>query len=287
MPRELFLFRLTSKRQTVDSLGRTIRRTVHQVPNLDGHFAIGQYHAAMRHSNIANIDGDLFVDVCEAESQKHYNVPDPVMASSTCSIRGRPPPASLRVTRRPAEFTLGITRPLRVLALQAARFYRQLRRRHGSCVTTMTEPSSTRLEDVHGKPLVSDGLWTFDAGGGSIPAPIRCTFFSARGLTVRQRMFGTITPVLPTLTPATAQWGPPEAWALGFWAKTGRIITATARNVNGLRALGFIGNSPLLQRIRQVSSLCACFHVNCSQMVPRTNRIGISPSHFNAPSAIP
>ncbi len=188
-----FLFATNFHDGTVDVFGPNGMDGMFTKVTLDGHFTDPQIPAGYAPFNIANIDGDLFVTYAKQNADKHDDVRGAghgfvdVFDTDGHLIRRFESRGRLNspwgIAR--ASFAFG---PFsgKILIGNFGDGRINVFNNDGRFVD--------QLEDVHGKPLVIDGLWTLTLGGGRNSSP-DTLYFSAGPDDESNGLFGTITPV--------------------------------------------------------------------------------------------
>jgi uncharacterized protein (TIGR03118 family) len=186
-----FLFATNFRNGTVDVFGPNGVDGMFTKVTLDGHFTDPQIPAGYAPFNIANIDGDLFVTYAKQNAEKHDDVSGAghgfvdVFDTDGHLIRRFESRGRLNspwgIAR--ASFAFG---PFNGKILIG---------NFGDGRINVFDNDGTfvdQLEDVHGKPLVIDGLWTLTLGGGRNSSP-DTLYFSAGPNGESNGLFGTIT----------------------------------------------------------------------------------------------
>ena len=186
-----FLYATNFRNGTVDVFGPNGADGLFTKVTLDGQFADPELPAGYAPFNIANIDGDLFVTYAKQNDQKHDDVAGPghgfvdVFDTDGHLIRRFDSGGRLNspwgIAR--ASFAFG---PFSGKILVG---------NFGDGRINVFDNDGTlvdQLEDVHGKPLVIDGLWTLTLGGGRNSSP-DTLYFSAGPNDETNGLFGTIT----------------------------------------------------------------------------------------------
>jgi len=186
-----FLFATNFSNGTVDVFGPNGRDGMFTKVTLDGNFTDPEIPAGYAPFNIANIDGDLFVTYAKQDAQKHDDVAGAghgfvdVFDTDGHLIRRFESRGRLNspwgIAR--ASFAFG---PFsgKILIGNFGDGRINVFNNDGKLVD--------QLEDVHGKPLVIEGLWTLTLGGGRNSSP-DTLYFSAGPNDETNGLFGTIT----------------------------------------------------------------------------------------------
>jgi uncharacterized protein (TIGR03118 family) len=186
-----FLFATNFSNGTVDVFGPNGRDGMFTKVTLDGNFTDPEIPAGYAPFNIANIDGDLFVTYAKQDAQKHDDVAGAghgfvdVFDTDGHLIRRFESRGKLNspwgIAR--ASFAFG---PFsgKILIGNFGDGRINVFNNDGKLVD--------QLEDVHGKPLVIEGLWTLTLGGGRNSSP-DTLYFSAGPNDETNGLFGTIT----------------------------------------------------------------------------------------------
>lgn len=186
-----FLFATNFSNGTVDVFGPNGADGMFTKVTLDGDFTDPEIPAGYAPFNIVNIDGDLFVTYAKQDAQKHDDVAGAghgfvdVFDTDGHLIRRFESRGRLNspwgVTR--ASFAFG---PFsgKILIGNFGDGRINVFNNDGRLVD--------QLEDVHGKPLVIEGLWTLTLGGGRNSSP-DTLYFSAGPNDETNGLFGTIT----------------------------------------------------------------------------------------------
>jgi uncharacterized protein (TIGR03118 family) len=186
-----FLFATNFSNGTVDVFGPNGRDGMFTKITLDGNFTDPEIPAGYAPFNIANIDGDLFVTYAKQNAQKHDDVAGAghgfvdVFDTDGHLIRRFESRGRLNspwgIAR--ASFAFG---PFsgKILIGNFGDGRINVFNNDGKLVD--------QLEDVHGKPLVIEGLWTLTLGGGRNSSP-DTLYFSAGPNDETNGLFGTIT----------------------------------------------------------------------------------------------
>jgi uncharacterized protein (TIGR03118 family) len=186
-----FLFATNFSNGTVDVFGPNGRDGMFTKVTLDGNFTDPEIPAGYAPFNIANIDGDLFVTYAKQDAQKHDDVAGAghgfvdVFDTDGHFIRRFESRGRLNspwgIAR--ASFAFG---PFsgKILIGNFGDGRINVFNNDGKLVD--------QLEDVHGKPLVIEGLWTLTLGGGRNSSP-DTLYFSAGPNDETNGLFGTIT----------------------------------------------------------------------------------------------
>jgi uncharacterized protein (TIGR03118 family) len=158
---------------------------------LDGNFTDPELPPGYAPFNIANIDGDLFVTYAKQNSEKHDDVAGPghgfvdVFDTDGHLIRRFE-------SRGRLNSPWGIARASFEFGPFSGKI---LVGNFGDGRINVFDNDGTfvdQLEDVHGKPLIIDGLWTLTLGGGRNSSPA-ALYFSAGPDHETNGLFGTIT----------------------------------------------------------------------------------------------
>jgi len=185
-----FLFATNFINGTVDVFGPNGRDGMFTKVTLDGNFTDPEIPAGYAPFNIASIDGDLFVTYAKQNAQKHDDVAGPghgfvdVFDTDGHLIRRFESRGRLNspwgIAR--ASFAFG---PFsgKILIGNFGDGRINVFNNDGKLVD--------QLEDVHGKPLVIEGLWTLTLGGGRNSSP-DTLYFSAGPNDETNGLFGTI-----------------------------------------------------------------------------------------------
>jgi uncharacterized protein (TIGR03118 family) len=186
-----FLFATNFSNGTVDVFGPNGTDGMFTKVTLDGDFTDPEIPAGYAPFNIASIDGDLFVTYAKQDAQKHDDVAGAghgfvdVFDTDGHLIRRFESRGRLNspwgVAR--ASFAFG---PFsgKILIGNFGDGRINVFNNDGKLVD--------QLEDVHGKPLVIEGLWTLTLGGGRNSSP-DTLYFSAGPNDETNGLFGTIT----------------------------------------------------------------------------------------------
>ena len=186
-----FLFATNFSNGTVDVFGPNGRDGMFTKVTLDGDFTDPEIPAGYAPFNIANVDGDLFVTYAKQDAQKHDDVAGAghgfvdVFDTDGHLIRRFESRGRLNspwgIAR--ASFAFG---PFsgKILIGNFGDGRINVFNNDGKLVD--------QLEDVHGKPLVIEGLWTLTLGGGRNSSP-DTLYFSAGPNDETNGLFGTIT----------------------------------------------------------------------------------------------
>jgi uncharacterized protein (TIGR03118 family) len=186
-----FLFATNFSNGTVDVFGPNGTDGMFTKVTLAGDFTDPQIPAGYAPFNIANIDGDLFVTYAKQNAQKHDDVAGvghgfvDVFGTDGHLIRRFESQGRLNspwgIAR--ASFAFGpFGGKLLIGNFGDGRI--NVFNNDGRLVD--------QLEDVHGKPLVIEGLWTLTLGGGRNSSP-DTLYFSAGPNDETNGLFGTIT----------------------------------------------------------------------------------------------
>jgi uncharacterized protein (TIGR03118 family) len=186
-----FLFATNFHNGAVDVFGPNGTDGMFTKVTLDGHFTDPQIPAGYAPFNIANIDGDLFVTYAKQNAAKHDDVAGAgngfvdVFDTDGHLIRRFESRGRLNSPwgMARASFAFG---PFsgKILVGNFGDGRINVFNNDGTFVD--------QLEDVHGKPLVIEGLWTLTLGGGRNSSP-DTLYFSAGPNDETNGLFGTIT----------------------------------------------------------------------------------------------
>jgi len=186
-----FLFATNFRNGTVDVFGPNGTDGMFTKVTLDGDFTDPEIPAGYAPFNIANIDGDLFVTYAKQNAEKHDDVAGvghgfvDVFDTGGHLIRRFESRGRLNspwgIAR--ASFAFG---PFsgKILIGNFGDGRINVFNNDGRLVD--------QLEDVHGRPLVIEGLWTLTLGGGRNSSP-DTLYFSAGPNDETNGLFGTIT----------------------------------------------------------------------------------------------
>ena len=186
-----FLFATNFRNGTVDVFGPNGTDGMFAKVTLDGDFTDPEIPAGYAPFNIANIDGDLFVTYAKQNAEKHDDVAGvghgfvDVFDTGGHLIRRFESRGRLNspwgIAR--ASFAFG---PFsgKILIGNFGDGRINVFNNDGRLVD--------QLEDVHGRPLVIEGLWTLTLGGGRNSSP-DTLYFSAGPNDETNGLFGTIT----------------------------------------------------------------------------------------------
>jgi uncharacterized protein (TIGR03118 family) len=186
-----FLFATNFSNGTVDVFGPNGTDGMFTKATLDGNFTDPEIPAGYAPFNIANIDGDLFVTYAKQNAEKHDDVAGAghgfvdVFDTDGHLIRRFESRGRLNspwgIAR--ASFAFG---PFsgKILIGNFGDGRINVFNNDGRLVD--------QLEDVHGRPLVIEGLWTLTLGGGRNSSP-DTLYFSAGPNDETNGLFGTIT----------------------------------------------------------------------------------------------
>jgi uncharacterized protein (TIGR03118 family) len=186
-----FLFATNFHNGTVDVFGPNGLDGMFTKVVLDGNFADPELPPGYAPFNIVNIDGDLFVTYAKQNDQKHDDVAGPghgfvdVFDTDGHLIRRFE-------SRGLLNSPWGIARASFAFGPFSGKI---LIGNFGDGRINVFNNDGTfvdQLEDVHGKPLVIDGLWTLTLGGGRGSSP-DTLYFSAGPDDETNGLFGTIT----------------------------------------------------------------------------------------------
>jgi len=187
-----FLFATNFSKGTVDVFGPNGADGMFTKVTLDGNFTDPEIPAGYAPFNIVNVDGDLFVTFAKQDEEKHDDVAGPghgfvdVFDTDGHLIRRFESRGRLNspwgVAR--ASFAFG---PFsgKILIGNFGDGRINVFNNDGTFVD--------QLEDIHGKPLVIDGLWTLTLGGGRNSSP-DTLYFTAGPDDESNGLFGTIKP---------------------------------------------------------------------------------------------
>ncbi|HEX4387520.1 MAG TPA: TIGR03118 family protein [Steroidobacteraceae bacterium] len=186
-----FLFATNFNNGTVDVFGPNGTDGMFTKTTLDGDFTDPEIPAGYAPFNIVNIDGDLFVTYAKQNAQKHDDVAGPghgfvdVFDTDGHLIRRFE-------SRGRLNSPWGIARASFAFGPFSGKI---LIGNFGDGRINVFDNDGRlvdQLEDVHGKPLVIDGLWTLTLGGGRNSSP-DTLYFSAGPNDETNGLFGTIT----------------------------------------------------------------------------------------------
>jgi len=186
-----FLFATNFHNGTVDVFGPNGMDGMFTKVTLDGHFTDPQIPAGYAPFNIANVDGDLFVTYAKQNAEKHDDVAGAghgfvdVFDTDGHLIRRFE-------SRGRLNSPWGIARASFAFGPFSGKI---LIGNFGDGRINVFNNDGTfvdQLEDVHGKPLVIDGLWMLTLGGGRNSSP-DTLYFSAGPNDESNGLFGTIT----------------------------------------------------------------------------------------------
>ena len=186
-----FLYATNFHNGTVDVFGPNGADGLFTKVTLDGQFADPELPPGYAPFNIANIDGDLFVTYAKQNDQKHDDVAGPghgfvdVFDTDGHLIRRFD-------SRGRLNSPWGIARASFAFGPFSGKI---LVGNFGDGRINVFDNDGTlvdQLEDVHGKPLVIEGLWTLTLGGGRNSSP-DTLYFSAGPNDETNGLFGTIT----------------------------------------------------------------------------------------------
>jgi uncharacterized protein (TIGR03118 family) len=186
-----FLFAPNFRNGTVDVFGPNGMDGMFTKVTLDGHFTDSQIPAGYAPFNIANIDGDLFVTYAKQDADKHDDVRGAghgfvdVFDTDGHLIRRFE-------SRGRLNSPWGIARASFAFGPFSGKI---LIGNFGDGRINVFNNDGTfvdQIEDVHGKPLVIEGLWTLTLGGGLNSSP-DTLYFSAGPNDETNGLFGTIT----------------------------------------------------------------------------------------------
>ena len=186
-----FLYATNFHNGTVDVFGPNGADGLFTKVTLDGQFADPELPPGYAPFNIANIDGDLFVTYAKQNDQKHDDVAGPgngfvdVFDTDGHLIRRFD-------SRGRLNSPWGIARASFAFGPFSGKI---LVGNFGDGRINVFDNDGTlvdQLEDVHGKPLVIDRLWTLTLGGGRNSSP-DTLYFSAGPNDETNGLFGTIT----------------------------------------------------------------------------------------------
>jgi len=188
-----FLFATNFNKGTVDVFGPNGTDGMFTKVTLDGSFTDPQIPAGYAPFNIANIDGNLLVTYAKQDDQKHDDVAGPghgfvdVFDTDGHLIRRFD-------SRGRLNSPWGITRASFAFGPYSGKI---LIGNFGDGRINVFNDDGTfvdALEDIHGKAIVIDGLWTLTLGGGLHSNP-DTLYFTAGPNEETNGLFGTITPV--------------------------------------------------------------------------------------------
>lgn len=186
-----FLYATNFHNGTVDVFGPNGADGLFTKVTLDGQFADPELPPGYAPFNIANIDGDLFVTYAKQNGQKHDDVAGPghgfvdVFDTDGHLIRRFD-------SRGRLNSPWGIARASFAFGPFSGKI---LVGNFGDGRVNVFDNDGTlvdQLEDVRGKPLVIEGLWTLTLGGGRNSSP-DTLYFSAGPNDETNGLFGTIT----------------------------------------------------------------------------------------------
>jgi uncharacterized protein (TIGR03118 family) len=191
-----FLFATNFHNGTVDVYGPNGSDGLFtKITTLDGNFTDPEIPGGYAPFNIASIDGDLFVTYAKQDAQKHDDVAGAghgfvdVFDTDGHLIRRFE-------SRGRLNSPWGITRASFAFGPYSGKI---LIGNFGDGRINVFNNDGTfvdQLEDVHGKPLVIDGLWTLTLGGGLNSSP-DTLYFSAGPGGEANGLFGSITLASP------------------------------------------------------------------------------------------
>jgi uncharacterized protein (TIGR03118 family) len=188
-----FLFATNFNEGTVDVFGPNGTDGMFTKVTLDGNFTDPEMPAGYAPFNIANVDGDLFVTYAKQDDQKHDDVAGPghgfvdVFDTDGHLLRRFE-------SRGRLNSPWGIARASFAFGPYSGKI---LIGNFGDGRINVFNNDGTfvdQLEDIHGKPLVIDGLWTLTLGGGRNSSP-DTLYFTAGPDKETNGLFGTIKPV--------------------------------------------------------------------------------------------
>lgn len=186
-----FLFATDFRNGTIDVYGPNGANGMFSKTTLDGDFADPEIPAGYAPFNIVNVDGDLLVTYAQQNAQKH----DDVAGAGHGFVDVFDTDGRL-VRRFESRGRLnspwGIARASFAFGPFSGKI---LIGNFGDGRINVFNNDGTfvdQLEDVHGKPLVIDGLWTLTLGGGRNSSP-DTLYFSAGPNGETNGLFGTIT----------------------------------------------------------------------------------------------
>lgn len=182
-----FIFATNFRAGTVEAYDQNFKLT-----KLDGSFADPSLPAGFAPFGIRNIDGDLFVTYAKQNGTKHDDVEGAgsgfvdIFDTDGHLLRRFATRGSLNspwgVTRSPYGFgqfsgdvLIGNFRDGRINVYDSQGHFLD------------------QLEGAHGRPIVIDGLWTLNFGGGAVSSP-DVLYFTAGPNGEKDGLFGTITP---------------------------------------------------------------------------------------------
>jgi len=188
-----FLFATNFNKGSVDVFGPNGTDGMFTKVTLDGNFTDPEIPPGYAPFNIANVDGDLFVTYAKQDDQKHDDVAGPghgfvdVFDTDGHLIRRFESRGRLNspwgIAR--ASFAFGPYSG-KILIGNFGDGHINVFNNDGTLVD--------QLEDLHGKPLVIDGLWTLTLGGGRNSSP-DTLYFTAGPNKETNGLFGTIKPI--------------------------------------------------------------------------------------------
>jgi uncharacterized protein (TIGR03118 family) len=190
-PKGAFLFATNFHNGTVDVFGPNGTDGMFTKVVLDGDFADPELPSGYAPFNIVNIDGDLFVTYAKQDGEKHDDVAGPghgfvdVFDTDGHFIRRFD-------SRGLLNSPWGIARSSFAFGPFSGKI---LIGNFGDGRINVFNNDGTfvdQLEDVHGRPLIIDGLWTLTLGGGRGSSP-DTLYFSAGPDDETNGVFGTIT----------------------------------------------------------------------------------------------
>jgi uncharacterized protein (TIGR03118 family) len=188
-----FLFAPNFGKGTVDVFGPNGADGMFTKVTLDGDFTDPEIPPGYAPFNIVNLDGDLFVTYAKQDAEKHDDVAGPghgfvdVFDTDGHLIRRFE-------SRGRLNSPWGIARASFAFGPWSGKI---LIGNFGDGRINVFNNDGTlvdQLEDVHGRPIVIDGLWTLTLGGGRNSSP-DTLYFSAGPNDERNGLFGTIKPV--------------------------------------------------------------------------------------------
>jgi uncharacterized protein (TIGR03118 family) len=188
-----FLFATNFNKGTVDVFGPNGTDGMFTKVTLDGNFTDPDMPAGYAPFNIANVNGDLFVTYAKQDEQKHDDVAGPghgfvdVFDTDGHLLRRFE-------SRGRLNSPWGIARASFAFGPYSGKI---LIGNFGDGRINVFNNDGTfvdQLEDIHGKPLVIDGLWTLTLGGGRNSSP-DTLYFTAGPDKETNGLFGTIKPV--------------------------------------------------------------------------------------------
>ena len=188
-----FLFATNFSKGTVDVFGPNGTDGMFTKVTLDGSFTDPEIPAGYAPFNVANVDGDLFVTYAKQDGDKHDDVAGPghgfvdVFDTDGRLIRRFE-------SRGRLNSPWGIARASFAFGPFSGKI---LIGNFGDGRINVFNNDGTlvdQLEDIHGKPLIIDGLWALTLGGGRNSSP-DTLYFTAGPNHESNGLFGTIKPV--------------------------------------------------------------------------------------------